>query len=54
MKCYVKFYKPGSKKVFTFKVNNESDARKALTRFGVKQGYFLQLNPYKNYKISSR
>ena len=41
-KCYVKFYKPGETRVYTFKVNNEMDARKALTRFAVKFGYFQQ------------
>jgi len=55
IKSYVKFYKPGETRVYTFKVNNEMDARKALSRFGVKFGYFHQINGKKtfNKKIQS-
>lgn len=55
IKSYVKFYKPGETRVYTFKVNNEMDARKALTRFNVKVGYYHQINGQKtiNKKIQS-
>lgn len=45
MPQYLKFYDnektTGKRKLFTFYVNNELDARKLLDKFNVKSGYYV-------------